>query len=220
MGNGDVLTGDWVHDVSCERCPAPRHRPAPMRSAAQRHEPLSERDLAIFESEESAALALPSEQGTREFSLDALPDRRAFEEEANRHVAFARRNGHPLCFALIAFDGLTEPKKGAAHAVEDSLLQTATARWREVLRTEDLLGRWGFGEFGIVLPNCNTDSAVQLCWRLREETPAGQSFSAGLVSYQGTETFDDLVARAGDCLDQAIAKGRDRTVAEGLVDLD
>ena len=89
-----------------------------------------------------------------------------------------------------------------------------------MLRAEDLLGRWGHDEFAIVLPNCQTVSAVQLCWRLREETPKGRSFSAGLVSYQGTEGFDELVARADGCLDQAIAKGRDRTVAEGLVDLD
>jgi diguanylate cyclase (GGDEF)-like protein len=191
-----------------------------MRSTAQQDEPLSEADLAVFESEEGDALALPGAEGTGGYDLDSLPDRRAFEEEANRHVAFARRNGHPLCFALIAFDGLTKPKKGAGRSAEAAVLRAATARWREVLRAEDLLGRWGFGEFGIVLPNCNTDSAVQLCWRLREETPAGHSFSAGLVSYQGTETFDDLVARADDCLDQAITKGRGRTVAEGLVDLD
>jgi diguanylate cyclase (GGDEF)-like protein len=191
-----------------------------MRVSAQRNEPLSDADLAIFESEEVPALTLPVRNETADFSIESLPDRRAFEEEATRHVAFAKRNGHPLCFALVAFDGLTEPKKRPGNAEEDAVLRSATARWREVLRAEDLIGRWGFGEFGIVLPNCNTASAVQLCWRLREETPEGQSFSAGLASYQGTETFEELVARADDCLDQAIAKGRDRTVAEGLVDLD
>ena len=223
MGYGDVGTGDSGHDACCERCPTPG-RPHPrrtmMRSAAENDEPLSDADLAVFESEEGDTLALPGVDGTGGYNLDSLPDRRAFEEEASRHVAFARRNGHPLCFALIAFDGLTKPKKGAARAAEAALLRAATVRWREVLRAEDLIGRWAFGEFGIVLPNCNTDSAVQLCWRLREETPAGHSFSAGLVSYEGTETFDDLVERAGDCLEQAIAKGHGRMVAEGLVDLD
>jgi diguanylate cyclase (GGDEF)-like protein len=217
MAYGDVPNGDSGHDAF--RCPAPRRR-CTMKSASQRDEPLSDAELAVFESEDGEALALPGVNGTGHYGLDSLPDRRAFEEEAIRHVAFARRNGHPLCFALIAFDGLSEPKKGVNHSGEDALLQAATGRWREVLRAEDLLGRWGFGEFGIVLPNCNTDSAVQLCWRLREETPSGQSFSAGLVSYKGTETFRELVARADDCLAQAIAKGRDRTVAEGLVDLD
>ncbi len=91
---------------------------------------------------------------------------------------------------------------------------------RATFRAEDLMGRWGEDEFAVVLVNCTTVSAVQLCWRLREETPEGHSFSAGLASYQGTETVDDLVDRADDCLAQARAKGRDRTVAEGLVDLD
>lgn len=188
-----------------------------MRIAGQRADALSDADLAIFENED-AEILVPSVLGDEApYTLESLPDRRSFEDEAARHVAFARRNGHPLCFALVAFDELDDVKDTAAH---DEALREATARWREVLRAEDLLGRWGHDEFAIVLPNCETVSAVQLCWRLREETPKGRSFSAGLVSYHGREGLDDLVARADECLDQAIAKGRDRTVAEGLVDLD
>jgi len=188
-----------------------------MRVAGQRAEALSDDDLAIFENEEGEIL-IPSIPGNAEtFTLESLPDRRSFEEEAARHVSFARRNGHPLCFALVAFDEMDKNTDAAAH---DEALREATARWRVVLRAEDLLGRWGHDAFAIVLTNCQTVSAVQLCWRLREETPKGRSFSAGLVSYHGTEGLEDLVARADDCLEQAIAKGRDRTVAEGLVDLD
>jgi diguanylate cyclase (GGDEF)-like protein len=188
-----------------------------MRIAGDRADALSDEDRAIFENEEADILT-PSIPGNVEpFTLESLPDRHSFEEEATRHVAFARRNKHPLCFALIAFDEMEHAVDGAAH---DEALREATARWREVLRAEDLLGRWGRDEFAIVLPNCHTVSAVQLCWRLREETLKGRSFSAGLVSYHGTEGFDELVARADVCLDQAIAKGRHRTVAEGLVDLD
>jgi diguanylate cyclase len=161
------------------------------------------------------ALADLEGRDTREdYVLEALPNRRAFEAEATRSVSFARRNKHPLCFAVIGFD---QPQHGEA---DETFLREATARWRDVLRTEDLVGRWGEAEFAILLPNCTTVSAVQLCWRLREATPNGHSFSAGLASYQGTETVEELVDRANDCLLQAKAKGRDRTVAEGLVDLD
>jgi diguanylate cyclase (GGDEF)-like protein len=188
-----------------------------MRIAGNSTDALSDEDLAIFENEGARILTAAAAGNAEPYTLEALPDRRSFEEQAARHVAFARRNGHPLCFALVAFDDMDGGNGAAAH---DEMLREATARWREVLRTEDLLGRWGRDEFAIVLPNCQTVSAVQLCWRLREETPKGRSFSAGLVSYHGSESLDDLVARADDCLDQAIAKGRDRTVAEGLVDLD
>jgi diguanylate cyclase (GGDEF)-like protein len=179
---------------------------------------LSEADLAVFGVEDREDIALQT--GVAPLTLEALPGRHAFLNEAARHVAHARRSQHPLCFALVAFDHGTEGSGAEGHMAEEEFLRDATARWRDVLRAADLVGRWGEDEFAIVLVNCTTVSAVQLCWRLREATPDGHSFSAGLASYQGTETIDDLVERADDCLAQARAKGRDRTVAEGLVDLD
>jgi diguanylate cyclase (GGDEF)-like protein len=152
--------------------------------------------------------------------LTGLPNRGAFEEEAWRQLAFARRQGHPLCFGLLDLNADRRHKDVPAPTSTDQLLRETSTRWRGVLRTEDLLGRWRDKELAILLPNCTTKNAVQLCWRLREEAPAGQTFSAGLVAYQGTETVLDLVARADACLSRAKAKGRDRTVAEGLVDID
>lgn len=181
---------------------------------------LSEADLAVFGAEDREEMAMLAGVDTGTNALASLPDRQTFLAEAARHVAHARRSKHPLCLALIAFVHGTTSQGAEGHAAEEKFLREATARWRDVLRTEDLLGRWGEDEFAIVLVNCQTASASQLCWRLREATPEGHSFSAGLVSYQGTETIDDLVERAEDCLAQATAKGRDRTVAEGLVDLD
>lgn len=181
---------------------------------------LSEADLAVFGIEDHEDIASSTEITSIGYSLDALLDRDGFLDEAARHVAHARRSKHPLCLALVAFDHGTQGDGAAGHIAEEAFLTEATARWRDVLRTEDLMGRWGDDEFAVVLVNCSTVSAVQLCWRLREATPEGHSFSAGLASFQGTETVDDLVDRADDCLAQARAKGRDRTVAEGLVDLD
>lgn len=160
--------------------------------------------------------SLPAAEGP----LELMTDRLAFEDEAIRHLAFARRLGHPLCLALISFDLIDEPNVAQQPGDADEMLERATTRWRMVLRTEDIACRWGFDECALLLPNCTTVSAVQLCWRLREETPAGHSFSAGLASFQGEESWEELVERAEDCVEQARAKGRGRTVAEGLVDLD
>jgi len=152
--------------------------------------------------------------------LTGLPNRGAFEEEAWRQLAFARRQGHPLCFGLLDLNADRRHRDTPAYTSTDQLLRETSRRWRAVLRTEDLLGRWRDKELAILLPNCSTKHAVQLCWRLREEAPAGQTFAAGLVAYQGSETVLDLVARADACLSRAKSKGRDRTVAEGLVDID
>jgi diguanylate cyclase (GGDEF)-like protein len=191
-----------------------------MRAVNDLADELSEVDLAVFGVEDREDIALQSGVESIGYNLEALPDRQAFLTEAGRHLAHARRSEHPLCFAIVAFDHGTDGLGAVGHRAEEAFLGEATARWRDVLRAEDLMGRWDEDEFAIVLVNCTTVSAVQLCWRLREATPEGHAFSAGLVSYQGTETVDDLVERADDCLAQARAKGRDRTVAEGLVDLD
>lgn len=191
-----------------------------MRVVNDLRDVLAEADLAVFGMKDREDMAVQSGPISMGYDLDGMPDRDAFLDEAARHVAHARRSKHPLCFALVAFDHGTDDDGAMGRAAEEEFLREATARWRDVLRAEDLMGRWGEDEFAIVLVNCTTVSAVQLCWRLREETAAGHSFSAGLASFEGTEMIEDLVDRADECLSQARAKGRDRTVAEGLVDVD
>ncbi|MEV4514319.1 hypothetical protein AB0K00_35830 [Dactylosporangium sp. NPDC049525] len=46
--------------------------------------------------------------------------------------------------------------------------------------------------------------------RLREVTPQGQMFPAGLVRWDGVEASDDLVGRADEALHHAKHHGRDR----------
>jgi diguanylate cyclase len=46
---------------------------------------------------------------------------------------------------------------------------------------------------------------------LRATTPLGQSFSAGLATWDHTETSDELIARADQALYQAKNEGRNRT---------
>ena len=176
-------------------------------------DPGAEPKVVIAETADPAVIAAGPAARHVDLNLETLPDRHAFEQEARRHVAFARRHGHPLCLALIAFD--VDVDEGA-----EDWLPHAMAAWRDVLRTEDVIGRWSDDEFALVLPNCTTASAVQLCWRLREKTPDEFPFSAGLVALAGGETVRTLVARADVCLTQAQAKGPSRTVAEELVDLD
>ena len=181
---------------------------------------LSEADLAVFGIEDHEDMASATGITSIGYSLDALPDRE--HSFAKRRVTSPTHGAASIPCALRWSRSITalQGDGDGGHIAEEAFLTEATARWRDVLRTEDLMGRWREDEFAVVLVNCSTVSAVQLCWRLREATPEGHSFSAGLASFQGTETVDDLVERADDCLAQARAKGRDRTVAEGLVDLD
>ena len=49
--------------------------------------------------------------------------------------------------------------------------------------------------------------------RLRDRTPRGQTASAGVARWDGTEPAELLLARARDALASAKAAGRDMTIA-------
>src|ERR1019366_3342256 len=74
---------------------------------------LSEADLAVFGIEDHEDMATTGLTSIG-YSLDALPDRSAFLDEAARHVAHARRSKHPLCFGAHGRRG-TQGGRGISH---------------------------------------------------------------------------------------------------------
>ncbi|HKQ02513.1 MAG TPA: GGDEF domain-containing protein, partial [Actinomycetes bacterium] len=77
-----------------------------------------------------------------------------------------------------------------------------------------LLCRYGGEEFSVLLPDATTDQAAEVLERLRQVMPQGQTFSAGLASWDGQEVSDELVARSDRALYAAKATGRDRVVVD------
>jgi PleD family two-component response regulator len=62
-----------------------------------------------------------------------------------------------------------------------------------------------------VLDDAAESGAAEIVDRLRPVMPGGQTFSAGMATWDGTETPPDLVARADAALYRAKENGRDRT---------
>jgi diguanylate cyclase (GGDEF)-like protein len=97
------------------------------------------------------------------------------------------------------------------HPAGDRLLKSAAAAWQEKVRAVDVLARYGGEEFILLLPDADADEAIRLVERLREGTPLGQKFSAGVALWDQTETSDELVSRADQALYQSKRDGRNRT---------
>jgi diguanylate cyclase len=85
------------------------------------------------------------------------------------------------------------------------------------LRAADELVRYGGEEFVVLLPGVDGREAAAVIERLRPVTPAGQTFSAGVATWDTVETSDELVARADRSLYRAKEHGRDRTSIDELV---
>jgi diguanylate cyclase (GGDEF)-like protein len=145
-------------------------------------------------------------------ALTGAPNRRAWDEQLAVELARAARDGAPVTVALLDLDHFKAFNDLRGHQAGDRLLREATAAWQGCLRTVDVLARYGGEEFGLILPGCGLDVAVGIVDRLRELTPEGETSSAGIAGWDGSETADALVARTDRALYAAKRAGRDRTV--------
>ena len=80
------------------------------------------------------------------------------------------------------------------------------------MRRTDLLARYGGEEFAVMLRDCTHIEAVVVLDDLRALMPAGQTFSAGVVEWDGQEAPERLVGRADRALYEAKHAGRDRII--------
>jgi diguanylate cyclase (GGDEF)-like protein len=142
--------------------------------------------------------------------LTGVPNRRSWDMELQREMTRARRSGAEICVALLDLDHFKRFNDSHGHQAGDRLLKEASAAWRSLLRPGDTLARYGGEEFGVVLVGTSPQEAVRVLDRLREVTPQGQTFSAGLVRWDGFEAADEVVGRADEALHHAKRDGRNR----------
>jgi len=143
--------------------------------------------------------------------LTGLANRRYWEREINRLLAFSARAQQPACVAMLDLDHFKRFNDLHGHAAGDDLLSDCGQVWPDQLRATDLLARVGGEEFALALPNCAAEDAEQIIERIRAATPRGQTFSCGLAVWDGTESHRALLARADRALYEAKRAGRKRT---------
>jgi diguanylate cyclase (GGDEF)-like protein len=161
---------------------------------------------------ERADLLARVERMARTDELTGLPNRRAWREALPRELARAKRDGWPLCVALLDVDGLKAINDTHGHHAGDQLLKQNAAAWTAALRPVDLLARYGGDEFAALLTGCRLEDAQQLIDRLVEATPAHRSFSVGVAQWDGVQDVDALVEQADARLYDAKAARAEPTI--------
>jgi diguanylate cyclase (GGDEF)-like protein len=126
--------------------------------------------------------------------LTGVANRRAWEAEADRHLAHAARTGEPLSFAILDLDRFKEVNDESGHSAGDALLRELTERWGRRLRRADLLGRYGGDEFVLCLPDTDEEGARDLLEQLTESHAF--AWSAGTALARPGETLEAVLARA------------------------
>src|SRR5690606_6629580 len=99
-------------------------------------------------------------------ALTHLANRVSFEGHLKEILLTVRdtRQHHALVF--IDLDRFKAVNDSAGHAAGDALLRELAALMLSMLRSSDMLARLGGDEFGLLLPDCNIDSARFISTRI------------------------------------------------------
>ncbi|MBU2979984.1 GGDEF domain-containing protein [Alteromonas sp. C1M14] len=120
---------------------------------------------------------------------------------------------------LVDVDHFKKINDSHGHLKGDEVLKALAQKLKRLVRTTDIVARWGGEEFAILLPNTEKAFALTLAERLRSEVNAHLisglkvSISIGLVSSSVINSSDKFLQQADSALYQAKADGRNRVIA-------
>jgi len=156
----------------------------------------------------------------REDVLTGLPNRRSLL--AVMHARMALHAARTVSVLIVDIDNFKQFNDRFGHSEGDRVLKAAASVMAKALRSSDLVGRFGGGEFVVMLPGAELEHVVMVGNRLMkavrthvliiEGAPRPLTISIGAATAQSGETPDDLLRRADAALYEAKREGKDRLV--------
>lgn len=132
----------------------------------------------------------------------------------------ARRDGQPLCFAMIDIDHFKKVNDTFGHPMGDRVIKSLALFLKQRLRKSDHIGRYGGEEFAVVLPDTCASDAAKVLNDIRQRfaeirypaQPADLSctFSCGIVALTPDADVKMLTQRADEALYRAKRGGRNK----------
>lgn len=167
----------------------------------------------------NAALLEQLERQAMSDALTGLPNRRAFEIEAGRIVARAKRSGSPITVGIADIDHFKRVNDQHGHPVGDEVLNAVSAVLSQAARAADFVARIGGEEFGMLFPDARPETALAVAERMRRavegftiRTAGGLelhiTISIGLASFGSS--LSEALSQADKALYEAKNKGRNR----------
>ncbi|HEB67118.1 MAG TPA: diguanylate cyclase, partial [Gammaproteobacteria bacterium] len=98
--------------------------------------------------------------------LTNLYNRRRFQEQLERQIAYARRFKIESALLFIDLDQFKYINDTLGHQAGDQCLMAVARVFRHALREIDIIGRMGGDEFGVILPNVDAEGAMHVAQNL------------------------------------------------------
>ncbi|MBA1230458.1 PleD family two-component system response regulator [Pseudomonas viridiflava] len=132
----------------------------------------------------------------------------------------SRREGKPLCFAMLDIDHFKRVNDSHGHPMGDRVIKSLALFLKQRLRKTDFIGRYGGEEFAIVMPDTDIQSAHKVLEEIRHRfaeihypaQPADLfcTFSAGVVCLGAHDDSLSLASQADSALYRAKHAGRNQ----------
>lgn len=161
---------------------------------------------------------------SRRDGLTGVWNRRYLMERLEHEIAVGRRSLKPLSLIILDLDHFKRINDQYGHATGDKVLVQAAQTLQSSIRDIDHLGRYGGEEFVIILPFCDTETAVRIAERCRlnieairisvNDQPVPVTSSFGVTTLPGGEhATGDLLTHSADLgLYRAKSEGRNRVI--------
>jgi diguanylate cyclase (GGDEF)-like protein len=154
--------------------------------------------------------------------LTGLPNRRRMMTLLREHATRHARGGPRFFVCIIDLDHFKNINDSHGHAAGDAVLRAFATQARLLLRSTDMIGRWGGEEFLLLLPESAPGDPTLGVARLRDSLagmPASPAlpglrvrFSAGFARHEDGEPVEQAIERADRALYAAKSAGRNRSV--------
>ena len=181
--------------------------------------------VSVMQREREVAVEKLREYADRD-GLTGISNRRYFETRLKEEYSRWQRYGGELSLLLFDLDHFKRINDEYGHVVGDTVLREMAARVATTVRAQDVFGRFGGEEFGLLLPCTALGDALQVAEKIRDTIGAQPIHAKGVevavtasvgVACAGTEThsYEILLNEADAALYSAKRQGRDCTVAFG-----
>ena len=155
--------------------------------------------------------------------LTNILNRRGLEDAASKMQGICKRINLSMALLLIDIDHFKKVNDKYGHLYGDEVLRHLATTIAKILRTGDVVGRYGGEEFCVFLPNTTENDATGLAERIRKGVEAAvfrdehitivTTVSIGAAdSVRAGYEFKGLVAAADSALYRAKSGGRNRVV--------
>jgi diguanylate cyclase (GGDEF)-like protein len=181
-------------------------KPAKARSRSAAMRLVAEVERLAAQLEQSRARIVDLEAKIDVDPLTELLNRRGFERELKRSVAYVKRYGTSAALIYLDLDGFKSVNDRHGHAAGDAVLKAVAAALLAHVRASDVVARLGGDEFVVLLWNVGGPAAAAKAAALEQalhSTPVrwGPSTlvvggSAGVALIGALDTPADLLARA------------------------